>query len=102
MIFGASSSQFLLNGTVRKVGSKYEAVDQEFAKKVRNHFYVDDLNTGVNTVGEGSELYWLMKGRFGEANFNLRKWRTNNAELRELIDESESNIYKQSNLVEKL
>ena len=47
VIFGVTSSQFLLNGIVQSHGSKYEKIDPEFARKVKNHFYVDDLNTGV-------------------------------------------------------
>ena len=71
------------------MGSKYETVDPEFARKVKNHFYVDDLNTGVRSTQEGSELYHNMKSRFSEAGFNLRKWRTNDVKLREVIDDAE-------------
>ena len=67
VIFGSSSSQFLLNGTVEKLGSKYETVDPEFARKVKKHFYVDDSNTGVMPR---SELYHNMKSRFSEAGLN--------------------------------
>ena len=85
VIFGVTSSQFLLNATIRAHAQHYESVDPEFARKVRNHFYVDDLTTGVNTVKEGYELYKKFKIRFMEAQFNIRKWRTNNTELRNLI-----------------
>ena len=40
VIFGVTSSQFLLNGIVQEHGSKYEKIDPEFARKVKNHFYV--------------------------------------------------------------
>ena len=40
VIFGVTSSQFLLNGIVQAHGSKYEKIDPEFARKVKNHFYV--------------------------------------------------------------
>ena len=43
VIFGATCSQFLLNGTIRIHAKRYEAVDPEFARKVRKHFYVYDL-----------------------------------------------------------
>ena len=91
VIFGATCSQFLLNGTIRTHAKKYEAVDPEFARKVRKHFYVDDLNTGVTNVDEGLDLYKKIKVRFIEANFNLRKWRTNNEELRNIINKNENN-----------
>ena len=40
ILFGATCSQFLLNATIGKHVSKYEKVDAEFARKLRNHFYV--------------------------------------------------------------
>ena len=56
VIFGANCSQFLLNATIENHVSKYAVLDTEFVKKVRKKFYVDDLNTGVNSVKEGVEL----------------------------------------------
>ena len=43
VIFGVTSSQFLLNGTVQTHAKKYENIDPEFARKVKKDFYVDDL-----------------------------------------------------------
>lgn len=40
ILFGAACSQFLLNATIGKHVSKYEKIDAEFARKLRNHFYV--------------------------------------------------------------
>ena len=82
VIFGVTSSQFLLNCTIHKHADKYERIDPEFARKARNHFYVDDLITGVENVEEGIELYKKFKLRFMEANFNVRKWKTNNKILK--------------------
>ena len=48
---------FLLNATVRKHGQPYEKIDEEFARIVRNKFYVDGLNCGVNDVEKGFDLY---------------------------------------------
>ena len=53
LIFGASSSPFLLNATIRKHGQSYEKIDEEFARIARKKSYVDDLNCGVNDVEEG-------------------------------------------------
>ena len=89
IIWGVTSSQFLLNGCVRKVAKKYEKLDPEFSRKIRDHFYVDDLNTGTNSVENGLDLYKKFKFRFMEASFPLRKWRTNSEKLREVINEKE-------------
>ena len=71
-IFGASSSPFLLNATIRKHGQSYEKINEEFARIVKK-IYVDDLNCGVNHVEEGFDLYKKMKFRLGEAKFVIRK-----------------------------
>ena len=85
VIFGVTSSQFLLNGTVQTHAKKYENIDPEFARKVKKHFYVDDLNSGAKSTEEGFEFYKKVKSRFSEASFSIRKWRTNDPELRKLI-----------------
>ena len=64
---------FLLNGTVQANVSKSEKVDQELPRKIKNHFYVDDLNPGVYSTEEVFEFYKKMKVRFLKANFNVRK-----------------------------
>ena len=91
VIFGVTSSQFLLNGIVQSHGSKYEKIDSEFARKVKNHFYVDDLKTGVYSTEEGFDFYKKIKARFLEANFNVRKWRKNGENLCKLINLYEKN-----------
>ena len=56
VMFGEICSQFLLNATIENHVSKYAVLETEFVKKVRKKFYVDDLNTGINSVKEGVEL----------------------------------------------
>ena len=50
VIFGVVSSQLPLNGTVQTHAKKYENIDPDFAKKVKKHFYVDDLNSGAQST----------------------------------------------------
>ena len=33
--------------------NKYENIDPEFARKVKKHFYGDDLNSGAQSTKEG-------------------------------------------------
>ena len=91
VIFGVTSSQILLNGIVQAHGSKYEKIDPEFARKVKNYFYVDDLNTGVYSTEEVFDFYKKNKVRFWEANFNVWKWWTNEEDLCKLINLYEKN-----------
>ena len=100
VIFGANCSQFLLNATIENHVSKYAVLDTEFVKKVRKKFYVDDLNTSVNSVKEGVELVKKIKVRFSEAQFNVRKFRSNSKELRTYFETLE-NVNIVNNTVNK-
>ena len=63
----------MLNGIEQFHGSKYEKIDPEFARKFKNHFYVDDHDTGLDRTEEGFDFYKKMKVWFLEANFNVKK-----------------------------
>ena len=80
VIFGATCSQFLLNATINNKIEKYVNIDPDFVKRVKDKFYVDDLNTGVNSIAEGIDLCKKLKVRLQEVQFNLRKWPTNSKE----------------------
>ena len=45
VIFGVTSSPFVLNGTIRKHIGNYEH-DKAFVEKIENYFYVDDFSGG--------------------------------------------------------
>ena len=68
--------------------------------KVRKKFYVDDLNTGVNSLREGVELVKKIKVWFSEAQFNVRKFRSNSKELRTYFETLE-NVNIVNNTVNK-
>ena len=73
----------------RKHGQFYEKIDEEFARIIKNKFYVDDLNCAVNDTEEDFDLYKKMF-RLGEASFVVRKWCTNDKTLRKLIQKCET------------
>ena len=85
ILFCATCAQFFLNATIRKHASKYEKVDAEFVRKLRDHFYVDDLNSGAYNVENGFDLYKKVKINLMNASFDVRKWQTNSESLRSLI-----------------
>ena len=62
---------------------KYE-FDTQFVQKVLESFYMDDFSGGAN-IEETFELFKKLKLRFLGCSFNLRKWRTNDSNLREQI-----------------
>ena len=87
VIFGATCSQFLLNAVIKVLIEKYEETVSKFVAKILLRFYVDDLNTGVQSTEKGFVLYKKLMTRFTEANLTLRKWRADNLNLRHIISD---------------
>ena len=85
VVFGVNSSPFLLNGTIRKHASNYLDIDAEFVEKVMKSFYVDDCISGESSTEKAFQLFKKLKTRFLEGLFCLRKWRTNDPDLRQQI-----------------
>ena len=54
----------------------------------------------MRDVDSGILLYRNMKERFLDANFNIRKWSTNNERLQNIIEYIE-HLYKEENLVNR-
>ena len=90
MIFGAGTSPFLLNGTLRHHIEKYEKEDPEFVRKLVESFYVDDLATGSHSECDAFHLYQKIKNRMAEGGFVLRKWKSNSQELVAMIEKAEN------------
>ena len=65
-------------------------MDPEFTRKIKKHFYVDNLISGVQSTKEGFEFYKKFKNRFSEASFIIKKLRTNDPELCKLIHDYEN------------
>jgi len=86
VVFGLNASPFLLNGTLRHHISLYEDADPEFVRKMVDGFYVDDLVTGECAADRAYKLYEKARDRLAEGGFRLRKWKTNDRELKVSID----------------
>ena len=89
VVFGLNASPFLLNATLRYHIEKFSDVDPEFVRKMLHSFYVDDLVSGGETTEEVVNLYEKAKIRMASGGFRLRKWLTNDAGLRQRIQDSE-------------
>ena len=85
VVFGLNASPFLLDGTKRHHLSKFEKEDPLFVRKMLESFYVDDLVSGENSSNDAYALYIKATNRMAQGGFNLRKWLTNDALLREKI-----------------
>ena len=89
VVFGVTSSPFLLNATVRHHLTSYESEDPQFVKEFLSSLYVDDFNGGKDSVSEAFQLYLKAKSRMQVGGFNLRKWLSNSMELIQKIDQEE-------------
>ena len=85
VIFGSGASPFLLGATIREHLENYKTEDPEFVSTVLSSLFVDDLVAGGRDSTEAKELMTKLIIRFKEGHFNMRKWKTNDADLREKI-----------------
>jgi len=89
VVFGVSSSPFLFNAVLRYHLSSFEDVDPEFVEIMCKSFYVDDLVLSSGNITEAYSLYCKARERMLDGGFSLRKWKTSDCELRQLIMEKE-------------
>ena len=61
----------------------------EFVKQIKTGFYVDDLAISVTNARDRIDFYTKCKVRFAEAIFNVRKWRTNDPDLKGILADKE-------------
>ena len=90
VVFGLNASPFLLNGTLRHHISKYNSIDPESVRKLLDSLYVDNLVTGEDDSNEAYKLFGKARERMANAGFRLRKWLTNDKDLRDKISAIEN------------
>lgn len=90
VVFGVSSSPFLLNATIRYHLEAYLEAHPVIVERLLKSFYVDDVITGASTEGEAFSLYQEAKEILKAGGFNLRKFFTNAVMLQMKIDSCES------------
>ena len=81
VLFGASSSPFILNATLSKHLNQYNDPVTEDMKK---NIYVDDLISGVQHDEEAATYYNRARALMSPVGFNLRSWASNNPVIRSL------------------
>ena len=74
VVFGVTSSPFLLNATLLKHITSYERQDPEFVNQMLRSLYVDDLSVSLKDVDKAYQLYLRSRERMAQGGFNLRKW----------------------------
>ncbi|XP_065675665.1 uncharacterized protein LOC136091879 [Hydra vulgaris] len=88
VLFGVTSSPFLLSATLIKHAERYLSSDPIFVSRLLNSIHVDDLSFCSDSVIECFNFYKKCHSRLGEAGFILRKFESNSVELDKLINET--------------
>ena len=89
VVFGVSSSPFLLNATINHHLKTFREADPAFVEKFLSSIYVDDLVTGSYDIQSTHDFYLKARLRLAAAGFKLRKFVTNSKKLYDLIAEDE-------------
>ena len=74
VLFGLSSSPFLLSGTLIHHAHNYASFHPEFILHFIKSLHVDDLISGADSLQEVERFYLTCKERLATANFNLGKF----------------------------
>jgi len=85
VVFGVTSSPFLLNATIKQHLQKYANGHPELVKALLNSLYVHDMTSGESTVERGFDLFVNSRNLMAEGRFNIRKWQSNSPQLRCLM-----------------
>ena len=70
VVFGVSSSLFLLNATLQCHLNQYATYQTELVRRLTQSMYMDDIVSGAQSE---YQLYLDSKEVFGSGGFNLRK-----------------------------
>ena len=82
VVFGVTSSPFLLNGTIKNHLEKCKRTEEGLVERLKEDFYVDDLISGSENAENAKIFIERVSKIMSEAGFELRKWVTNNPSLR--------------------
>ena len=86
VVFGVSSSPFLLNATLQHHLSQYSMSHPELVERLLKSMYVDDVVSGARNEEQAEQLYKEAKEILKQGGFNLRKFVTNSNTLQRKID----------------
>ena len=93
VVFGVSSSPFLLNATIKHHLNEYSRSHPQLVKTLSQSTYVDDIISGAKSDDDAFLLYKESKSLLKEGGFNLRKFITNSSQLQKRIDEDEGVLH---------
>ena len=89
VVFGLNCSPFLLGATLNYHIQNCKLEDATLKDTLTQSTYVDDVVMGADTVERAHEIYARAKAFLLKGGFKLRKWRTSDKTLQDMIDDKE-------------
>ncbi|XP_071053586.1 uncharacterized protein [Onthophagus taurus] len=86
--YGPASASYLATRCLKQIS--LECSDPVVANVIGNHFYVDDLLTGANSLDELSYIIREVQSNLEKSGFQLAKWTSNDPQLLQEFTESNS------------
>ena len=80
VLFGSTSSPFMLNATLHHYLDDYNT---PVAEDMKENIYVDNVISGCDQELEALDYYKEARSIMNEAHFNLRSWSSNSSSLRD-------------------
>ena len=80
VLFGSTSSPFMLNATLHHHLNQYNT---PVAEDMKEYLYVDNIISGCDQELEALAYYKEARSIMNEAHFNLRSWSSNSSSLRD-------------------
>ena len=92
LVFGLTSSPFVLNGTVKIHLEKFLSDNQnkDVIIKLLRDLYVDHVTSSFDSIKEGIQFYEISESCLLKGQFASRKWITNDQKLQRFIDAKEN------------
>ena len=85
LLFGLTSSPFILNSAIDLHMKKFENLSPEKIEQFLRDLYVDDSSISFPNIKDAYDFYLFVLETLRDCGFSLRKWCTNSKELSELI-----------------
>jgi len=86
VVFGVSSSPFLLNATIRHHLEQYNQTQPGLVHELSRSIYTDDIVTGADSEEQAYQVFNESKGMLKDGGFNLQKFCSNSASLQRRVD----------------
>ena len=90
LLFGLTSSPFILNSTINLHTNKFQNLSPENVQEFLRDLYVDDSSTSFPHIKDAYNFYLFVLETLSDGGFSLHNWCTNSKELSELSRSSKT------------